>query len=81
MLISNIGIFSAKGKIQLNDMLGLELVSDDVSTVGGYVTQLIGHLPNAGEKARVNDFEITVTKADGRRVREVHFKRIPQAAA
>lgn len=76
--------FSVDGTLgiyELNDMLGLELESDDVSTVGGYVTQLIGHLPNAGEKARVNDFEITVTKADGRRVLEVHFKRIPQAAA
>jgi CBS domain containing-hemolysin-like protein len=76
--------FSVDGTLgiyELNDMLGLELESDDVSTVGGYVTQLIGHLPNAGEKARVHEFEITVTKADGRRVLEVHFKRIPQAAA
>ena len=37
-------------------MLGLELESDEVSTVGGYVTQLIGHLPHAGEKTRVRGF-------------------------
>ena len=63
------------GLYELNEMLGLDLESDDVSTVGGYVTQLIGHLPKGGEKARIEDFEITVTKADGRRVHEVHFKR------
>lgn len=65
------------GLYELNEMLGLDLESDDVSTVGGYVTQLIGHLPQGGEKARIEDFEIIVTKADGRRVHEVHFKRTP----
>lgn len=72
--------FSVDGTLgiyELNDMLDLEIESDDVSTVGGYVTQLIGHLPRAGEKTRVGDFEVVVTKADGRRVLEVHFKRQP----
>jgi CBS domain containing-hemolysin-like protein len=70
--------FSVDGSLglyELNEMLGLELESSDVSTVGGYVTQLIGHLPHSGEKTRVEDFEVTITKADGRRVHEVHFKR------
>ncbi len=68
------------GLYELNEMLGLDLESDDVSTVGGYVTQLIGHLPQGGEKARIEDFEITITKADGRRVHEVHFKRAPRSS-
>lgn len=63
------------GLHELNDMLGLDLESADVSTVGGYVTQIIGHLPKQGEKVRIEDFDVTVTKADGRRVLEVHFKR------
>ena len=63
------------GLYELNEMLGLDLESPDVSTVGGYVTQLIGHLPANGEKARIEDFDVTITKADGRRVQEVHFKR------
>jgi CBS domain containing-hemolysin-like protein len=63
------------GIYELNEMLGLELESADVSTVGGYITQVIGHLPRTGEKARIDEFEATVTKADGRRVLEVHFKR------
>jgi CBS domain containing-hemolysin-like protein len=60
---------------ELNDMLGLELESTEVSTVGGYITQIIGHLPKTGEKTRIEDFDTVVTKADGRRVLEVHFKR------
>ncbi len=63
------------GLYELNDMLGLDLESPDVSTVGGYITQLIGHLPKPGDKTRVENFKATVTKADGRRVIEIHFKR------
>ncbi len=64
------------GLYELNDMISLELESSEVSTVGGYITQLIGHLPAVGEKTRVEEFEATVTKSDGRRVIEVNFKRI-----
>ena len=64
------------GLYELNDMLSLELESSEVSTVGGYITQLIGHLPVVGERTRVEDFEATVTKSDGRRVIEVNFKRV-----
>ena len=64
------------GLHELNETLGLDLESTEVSTVGGYVTQLIGHLPKPGEKAQIAHFDATVTKADGRRVIEVNFKRI-----
>jgi CBS domain containing-hemolysin-like protein len=67
------------GLHELNEMLGMELESTEVSTVGGYVTQVIGHLPKPGEKARIEDFEATVTKADGRRVLEINLQRKPAA--
>ena len=63
------------GLYELNDMMGLELESADVSTIGGYVTHLIGHLPKQGEHTRIDEYEVTVAKADGRRIIEVHFKR------
>jgi CBS domain containing-hemolysin-like protein len=63
------------GLYELNDLIGLELESEDVSTIGGYVTHLLGHLPKPGERVRIDDFEATVTKADNRRVIQLHFKR------
>jgi CBS domain containing-hemolysin-like protein len=67
------------GLYELNDLIGLELESADVSTIGGYVTHLIGHLPKPGEQTRIDDYAVTVSKADGRRVIEVHFKRTSEA--
>ena len=63
------------GLYELNDATGLELESPDVSTIGGYVTHLIGRLPQQGEKVTIDGYEVTITKCDGRRVEQLHFKR------
>jgi CBS domain containing-hemolysin-like protein len=65
------------GLYELKDLIGLELESSDVSTVGGYVTHLIGHLPHSGEQTRIEDYLVTITKTDGRRVIQLNFKRVP----
>jgi CBS domain containing-hemolysin-like protein len=64
------------GLYELNDHLGLEWESEEVSTVAGFVTHRLGHLPTAGEKMVIMPFEVTVIKADARRVHELHLKRI-----
>jgi len=68
------------GLYELNDATGLELESADVSTVGGYVTHLLGHLPKSGEQVKIDDYRVTVAQADGRRVEQLHFKKISDAS-
>ncbi len=65
------------GLYELNDLTELELSNAEVSTVGGYVTHLIGHLPKQGEHVQVGDYLVTVTKTDGRRIGQLHFKKSP----
>jgi Mg2+/Co2+ transporter CorC len=62
---------------ELADHAGLEIESDDVTTIGGYVTHLLGHLPKVGEKVIIEDYEVTTTKADARRVQQLRFTRRP----
>ena len=70
------------GLYELNDLTDLELENAEVSTVGGYVTHLIGHLPKPGEQIQVGDYLVTVTKSDGRRISQLHFKKsVPPPAA
>jgi CBS domain containing-hemolysin-like protein len=71
----------AVGLYELQDMADLTLESADVSTIGGYVTHLLGHLPKQGEQVRIEDYLVTVTKTDGRRVEELHFRKLEDAAA
>ena len=66
----------AVGLYELRDMAGLELESADVSTIGGYVTHLLGHLPKQGEQVRIEDYLVTISQTDGRRVGQLHFRKM-----
>src|SRR5438067_4264705 len=70
----------ALGLYELRDTAGLELESADVSTIGGYVINLLGHLPKPGEQVRIDNYLVTITQTDGRRVGQLHFKRMSESA-
>jgi CBS domain containing-hemolysin-like protein len=65
----------ALGLYELRDLAALELESADVSTIGGYVTHLLGHLPKQGEQVHINDYLVTISQTDGRRVGQLHFRK------
>ncbi len=65
----------ALGLYELNELAKLDLESADVSTIGGYVTHLLGHLPKQGEQVKIGDYIVTVSQSDGRRVNQLHFKK------
>src|SRR5438094_8801880 len=71
----------ALGLYELNDVTGLELESADVSTIGGYVTHLLGHLPKQGEQVKIDNYVVTVSQTDGRRVDQLHFRKVSDATA
>src|SRR5437016_6681170 len=71
----------ALGLYELNDLAKLDLDSPDVSTIGGYVTHLLGHLPKTGEQVKIDNYVVTVSQADDRRVKQLHFKKLSDAPA
>jgi CBS domain containing-hemolysin-like protein len=70
----------ALGLYELNELAKLELESADVSTIGGYVTHLLGHLPKQGEQVTIDNYLVTVSQSDGRRVNQLHFKKLSSSA-
>ncbi len=71
----------ALGLYELNDLTGLELENPDVSTIGGYVTHLLGHFPRQGEQVTIENYVVTVTQSDARRVRQLHFQKLVEKTA
>ena len=70
--------FEVDGKMPLYELAehsDIELESEEVSTIGGYITSHVGHLPGVGETAEIEGYDITVTAMDGRRILRLHFKR------
>ncbi|MFV1994591.1 MAG: hemolysin family protein [Verrucomicrobiales bacterium] len=65
----------ALGLYELSDYSDLDLESQDVSTVGGYVTHILEHLPVVGESVAIDGYTVTITKANDRRVEQLRFMR------
>ncbi|BCX49489.1 conserved hypothetical protein [Haloferula helveola] len=76
--------FVVDGTITLNDLSDieeeLELESGEVTTVGGYITQQLGRFPEVGESMEILGWEAKVTSTDGRRVGQVHFRKLEPVA-
>ena len=62
----------------LLEMISLKVEESDVSTIAGYVTQLLGHLPQRGEQVLIGNYCVTVKESDGRRVLKLNFKKSDQ---
>ena len=52
-----------------NERFGASFPDDEYDTIGGLVTEAIGHLPEAGEELTLDRFQFRVIRADARRVR------------
>ena len=68
------GVFRVSGKLSLFDLnaaAGLAVASESYDTVGGWVLDLFGRVPNKGEKAETDEYVVTVEKVERTRVVEV----------
>lgn len=72
--------FVIEGAMTLNDLAGhvpeLFLESGEVTTVGGYLTQQLQRFPEVGETLEILGYEARVNSTDGRRVGQIHFRKL-----
>lgn len=71
--------FSTDGSLPLHELSDevpeLSLEAADVSTVGGYLTSVLGRLPEQGETAEVGGYTAEIMEADERSIQQVRFVR------
>ena len=74
--------FVVEGGLSLNELSdhepAIDLESGEVSTIGGYIVQQLGHLPDPGETIEVEGYEAKVTSTDGRRIEQLRFVKLPE---
>jgi len=61
---------------ELNDLLDSDLASDGFDTLGGFIYDHLGQVPEVGQKIDVPDFQITIISVDGQRIQQVEMKRV-----
>lgn len=63
--------------IDLADELHLKLESRDNETIGGYICEVLGHIPVPGEFIEVGEYRFEVSSMDRLRIASVHCIKIP----
>jgi putative hemolysin len=61
---------------ELSELVGHDFHREGVTTVGGLVYELLGRVPEAGEKFTLDGFRVVIERVVKRRVERVYFERI-----
>ena len=62
---------------ELNELLSSDLPSEGFDTLGGFIYDHLGHVPDPGQSILVPGFEITILAVDGQRISQVQMQRRP----
>lgn len=62
----------------LNDILDLELSSEDYDSVGGLVIDRLEHLPSQGEEVVCGNVRLVVEQVEKNRIDKVHLYILPE---
>ena len=60
-----------------NERFGATFSDDDYDTIGGLVTDAVGHLPEIGDELALDRFVFRVARANARRVQAFHVTVLP----
>lgn len=74
--------YSIDGSVKLddlNDELELSIESEDYDSLGGYITELLDHIPSKGESVADGNIIYKVTEMDKKRVERVLLEIVPAA--
>ena len=63
----------------VNDHLHTEFTSEDYDSLGGYITELLDHIPSKGESVTDNACIYKVIEMDKKRVARVLVTMMPKA--
>src|SRR5439155_23571633 len=72
------GRFLVSGSARLDDLsehLGFDLEADGIDTIGGFVFNRLGYLPNSGIQLEIPRLAITVRRAGRKRIEEIFLEK------
>jgi CBS domain containing-hemolysin-like protein len=64
----------------LNELLETDLPSEGFDTLGGFIYDHLGHIPEQGQVFQVQNLRIELLKVEGHRISQVRIQRLPPTA-
>ncbi|MBI4683379.1 MAG: HlyC/CorC family transporter [Nitrospirae bacterium] len=61
---------------EINELVGLEIESEEYHTIGGFLFGLFGHLPKTGEQLRYHGLRFLILEMDGKKIEKIKITKI-----
>ena len=69
-------VSGSTGIDEMNELIGIELESEDFNTIGGFIFGLFGHLPKVGDQLRYKDVKFLIMEMEGKKIEKIKITRI-----
>lgn len=73
------GNYIVDGKViieDINELLDIEIDSDNIDTIGGWIYSQLDSYPQVNEKVNYEDYEFIISKCDRKRISKVLIKKL-----
>ena len=71
-------LVAGQARIAKLEEIGIEVPAGAYETVGGFLMHQLGRVPKRGDTVSMGRFELTARRMDGRRIRELELRVLPQ---
>lgn len=75
------GNYIVDGKViieDINELLDIEIDSDNIDTIGGWIYSQLDSYPQVNEKVNYEDYEFIISKCDRKRISKVLIKKLSE---
>lgn len=69
-------VSGSTGIDEINELVGIDLKSEEFHTIGGFLFGLFGHLPKAGEQLRYHNLRFLILEMDSKKIEKVKITKI-----
>ncbi|MFV1976355.1 MAG: hemolysin family protein [Candidatus Scalindua sp.] len=69
-------VSGSTGIDEINDLVGVDLQSEEFNTIGGFLLGLFGHLPKVGEQLRYHDIRFLILEMDGKKIEKIKITKL-----
>ena len=69
-------VSGSTGIDEINELVGIEIESEEFHTIGGFLFGLFGRLPKTGEQLRYHDLRFLILEMEGKKIEKVKITKI-----
>ena len=69
-------VSGSTGIDEINELVGIDIESEEFHTIGGFLFGLFGHLPKTGEQLRYLDLRFLILEMDGKKIEKIKITKI-----